>query len=224
MSTYKISIPEPCSENWNKMTPTDTGRFCQQCTKNVIDFTGMTNEEISLYLMQHKEERVCGRFKQQQLSSITIQIPQKVLLSQTQFRKMFLLALLFSMGTTLLSCSDKAGNKQKIENVVIEEDEVIASEDTIKNTSKTPSMDPDNIIVGDVPRNMENAAALPIPPPTQEGEFMEGMVVYEPDSVPKCETIKQRPLHTIGKVALDFEPKKEENNHIQGDTIITPPQ
>lgn len=61
----KISIPTPCYEDWNKMTPDETGRHCGVCAKSVIDFTNMSDEEVKLYFLHKKErERVCGRFMQ----------------------------------------------------------------------------------------------------------------------------------------------------------------
>lgn len=119
---YKIEIPKPCSENWEKMTPSESGRFCGTCMKNVVDFTNWNTSEIQHYLVENQGKKVCGRFNQKQLSSITIQIPEQVLFSQVQFHKIFLLALLITMGTTLLSCSDKNGEKQKIEKVEIVDD------------------------------------------------------------------------------------------------------
>ena len=45
-SKFKITIPKPCHEDWNAMTPEETGRFCSVCTKGVVDFTNKTTEEI----------------------------------------------------------------------------------------------------------------------------------------------------------------------------------
>jgi len=116
---YKISIPEPCSEDWNEMTPNENGRFCMSCSKTVVDFSSMLPEEIQHYFIQNQNEKICGRFKQSQLDTITIQIPNRVLYSQTNYHKMFLLALFIAMGTTLFSCSDKDGNKNRIDKVEI---------------------------------------------------------------------------------------------------------
>lgn len=118
---YKISIPESCSEDWNKMTPNVNGRFCMSCSKTVVDFTSMLPEEIQYYFIQNQNERICGRFKQSQLDNITIQIPNHVLYSQTSYHKMFLLALFIAMGTSLFSCADKEGNKKKIDQIEIVE-------------------------------------------------------------------------------------------------------
>lgn len=61
----KISIPEPCHENWNEMTPTQKGRFCGVCTKEVFDFTSNSDEEIVKHFQQN--ENICGRFYTSQL-------------------------------------------------------------------------------------------------------------------------------------------------------------
>lgn len=116
---YKITIPEPCLEDWNKMTPKDNGRFCLSCSKTVVDFTSMMPEEIQHFFIQNQNESVCGRFRNSQLNTITIQIPSRVLYTQTSYYKMFVLALFVSMGTTLFSCADKDGNKNKIDKIEI---------------------------------------------------------------------------------------------------------
>ncbi|WP_264552416.1 hypothetical protein [Flavobacterium sp. N2038] len=118
----KITIPEPCHENWDKMTPTENGRFCLSCSKTVVDFTPMLQEEIQHFFIQNKSNKICGRFRKSQLDSIIIQIPSRVLYSQTGYHKMFLLALFVAMGTTLFSCQNKDGRKQKIDKVEITKD------------------------------------------------------------------------------------------------------
>ncbi|QHI34834.1 TonB-dependent receptor SusC [Kordia antarctica] len=61
----KVSIPEPCHEDWNNMTPTDKGKFCDVCTKEVVDFTSKSDEEIIKHSLKHKN--LCGRFHASQL-------------------------------------------------------------------------------------------------------------------------------------------------------------
>ncbi|WP_166920888.1 energy transducer TonB [Flavobacterium poyangense] len=116
---YKLSIPEPCHENWDKMTPKDNGRFCLSCAKTVVDFSKMQPEEIQHYFISNQGKSICGRFKKSQIDNIIIQIPSRVLYSQTNYHKMFLLVLFIVMGTTLFSCTDKNGNKQKIDTVEV---------------------------------------------------------------------------------------------------------
>lgn len=116
---FKLTIPKPCHENWDEMTPQDNGRFCMNCSKTVIDFSSLLPEEIQRFFIQNQNQRICGRFKNSQLETITIQIPSRVLYTQTNYHKMFLLALFVAMGTTLFSCQDKDGNKHKINKIEI---------------------------------------------------------------------------------------------------------
>ena len=61
-----IQIPEPCHEDWQKMTSTEKGKFCHVCTKEVIDFTATTDEDLVKILS--KSKNTCGRFKKTQLN------------------------------------------------------------------------------------------------------------------------------------------------------------
>lgn len=64
----QISIPQPCHEDWSKMTPTEHGRFCNACQKCVVDFTGFTDKQLYQYILAHKEQQICGRFNNTQLN------------------------------------------------------------------------------------------------------------------------------------------------------------
>lgn len=64
---FKISIPEPCHEDWSKMTPTVKGRHCKACSKEVIDFTHFSNEALHKRITQG--ESLCGRFLPHQLDT-----------------------------------------------------------------------------------------------------------------------------------------------------------
>lgn len=64
----KISIPNPCSENWNQMTPSEKGRFCTSCQTQVINFTEMPVEEIKQFLEQ-ETGATCGRFSRHQIEA-----------------------------------------------------------------------------------------------------------------------------------------------------------
>jgi hypothetical protein len=147
---YKLKIPEPCKENWEEMTPQENGRFCLSCSKTVVDFTSMLPNEVQHFFIQNQNQSICGRFKNSQLETITIQIPSQILYSQIYYHKMFLLALFITMGTTLFSCQDKEGNKQKIDKI-----EVVAY------TTAIP------IVVGEIPidKNSPDHAVTPPPPP-----------------------------------------------------------
>lgn len=118
-SKLTITIPKPCHEKWNEMTPIEKGRFCSSCAKTVVDFTKKSTKEIKDHLMHHKTQPVCGHFYRKQLDSITIEIPKTTFDQQLSFQKIFVLALFFVMGTTLFSCNYSDGKKQKIHDVII---------------------------------------------------------------------------------------------------------
>ena len=71
---FKITIPKPCHEDFNKMTPTEKGKFCKSCSKEVVDFTNFTNSKLSNEIL--KGNNVCGRFRKNQLNQ-EINIQQK---------------------------------------------------------------------------------------------------------------------------------------------------
>lgn len=116
---FKVSIPKPCHEDWSGMTPKEKGRFCQSCSKTVVDFTQKSQEEIEQYLSEYFGQRVCGRLRREQLDTITLEIPTTTFHQTLSYQKLFLLALLFVMGTTLFSCQNSNGKKQKIEDVIL---------------------------------------------------------------------------------------------------------
>lgn len=72
----QISIPQPCSEDWNKMTPQEQGRFCDSCQKCVVDLTNFSDKELYQYLLANKGKKACGRFRTEQLNR-PIQIPHQ---------------------------------------------------------------------------------------------------------------------------------------------------
>ncbi len=99
--------------------PKEKGRFCDSCAKTVIDFTKMKDFEIQDFIHNNKNNRICGHFRQTQLDSINLCIPSQVLIKQQSFHKFFLLALLITMGTSLFNCTNKNGNKQKIDSIEV---------------------------------------------------------------------------------------------------------
>ena len=103
----QISIQNPCPENWSKMKPVNKGRYCAVCSKNVIDFTQYSNEQLIKHL--EKERNICGRFKSHQLNKkITLERKDKNSFSGYA-------ASLFFTFLTFGNHSARAQEKPKIE-------------------------------------------------------------------------------------------------------------
>jgi hypothetical protein len=115
----KISIPKPCHEDWNAMTPNEQGRHCNACAKTVVDFTTMSDDAVKHFFINKKEERVCGRFRNQQLQRISIELPQNIFHIAMPVWKKFLVASLIVFSGTLFSCDTTIKGNAKNSNEVI---------------------------------------------------------------------------------------------------------
>lgn len=106
--SYIVRIPEPCHEDWNKMTVDEKGRFCNVCSKSVVDFTGKTDTEIHSILIEKSTEKVCGRFNKNQVER-PIDTQYYPIHTSSGFRKAFLSAVFLVFGAFLFSCKDDSG-------------------------------------------------------------------------------------------------------------------
>lgn len=143
----QINVPKPCSQNWNSMLPNKDGRFCNSCSKTVVDFTKMEIPEIKNYLIENSgKEGVCGHFKFDQVQTKeSIKYDNlrnrisRIKIKPIKNLALFSVSLLF----TLTSCMGKAaieGEPAVIDNDTISDSEIINKEkdtltptDSIKN-------------------------------------------------------------------------------------------
>jgi hypothetical protein len=78
MKKIQLSIPEPCHENWHNMTPTQQGRYCNACAKEVIDFSNMSDSDVlNYFLAKKKADTICGRAYPDQLERDITALPEK---------------------------------------------------------------------------------------------------------------------------------------------------
>ncbi len=124
----KIKIPEPCHENWNKMTPTDKGRFCSSCEKEVVDFTAMSKNEIQQYFINKTTEATCGRIQNKQLVEINREeittsrfSPKPWWIAAATF--LFIVKPGFSQGNAQSDYTDKLNKKPKISTTLFRNNE-----------------------------------------------------------------------------------------------------
>lgn len=204
MKKIHITIPSPCNENWDTMLPEEKGRFCQLCTKTVIDFTDYSEEEINAYFSKNKESKTCGRFKKEQLSEIQINIPKTIIYQQTSFRNVFMLALFISMGTTLFSCKDHDDKLYPVDKIVLVEDSLSNSNDSVLSTSVNKKEDHSaKIIHKPAPALLGVVEVQP-----KEKEFLMGDVIPEtveahPDKVYSLYEVEKKPQFPGGEIKFN---------------------
>jgi len=63
----KLSVPQPCQEDYTKFEVRPEGGFCQACQTTVVDFTKMSDAEIKAYFAKSRQ-KVCGKFTSDQLN------------------------------------------------------------------------------------------------------------------------------------------------------------
>lgn len=102
-----INIPEPCSENWNEMTPTQKGAFCQKCALEVNDFTNKSGNEIRAILAQNIGSRVCGRIENVQLAELNTDFEAWKINSGRSYQRAWIFTLFVVFGLTLFSCEEE---------------------------------------------------------------------------------------------------------------------
>ncbi|MBL0146228.1 MAG: carboxypeptidase-like regulatory domain-containing protein [Chitinophagaceae bacterium] len=94
MQSIKLSIPTPCHENWDNMTPTEQGRFCSVCAKQVVDFTKMSDYEVINYFNKVQGEKVCGRTLSNQLER-ELEAPKPIVQSKLWYWKYAAAGIMF---------------------------------------------------------------------------------------------------------------------------------
>ncbi len=57
----QIRIQTPCPENWDHMQDTPDGKFCEKCSKCVVDFTNKTDQQVHKIIGDAGLREICGR-------------------------------------------------------------------------------------------------------------------------------------------------------------------
>jgi len=195
-NNIQISIPKPCHEDWGKMSPNEQGAHCAKCCKTVIDFTSKSPEEISSILIKKKNEKVCGRFSNEQLKekekSVSLQIPMFSLPKNVSLHRMFAIALFIVFGTHLFSCKP-------------EDEKVLGEMDVIENTTIKNG---NNIMMG-APRIKDTTLK------STANNVCEPQTKYKTTIITKDSIVQQTEL--MGDVIMEEKPETKKM-----DTIIAP--
>jgi protein TonB len=103
----KVTIKEPCLENWDNMKTGIESRHCDLCNKNVIDFTKKNRAEIITYLLDRSNERVCGRIKGNEFEMKEADIPVLMeILRAPKYRSNAFIILAIVCSSVFSSCEN----------------------------------------------------------------------------------------------------------------------
>jgi hypothetical protein len=102
-----IHIPDPCKEDFSKMTPTEKGAFCTKCSTDTYDFRNLSNNEINTIIKDNKGGHVCGRFTSNQLMELNAGFTNWKYQNTKTFQSKFVFALIMVFGFGLFSCDNE---------------------------------------------------------------------------------------------------------------------
>lgn len=75
-----IQIENPCEEKWNNMQNIPDGKFCDLCSKTVLDLTQKSDEEI-LKILDESNGKICGKIFRHQSNRNPIS-SEKIIINQ----------------------------------------------------------------------------------------------------------------------------------------------
>lgn len=64
---FQLEIPTPCHEDWSAMNPTERGRHCEVCAKEVVDLRNYSDQDLQQFFRTKGSQTVCGRVHPSQL-------------------------------------------------------------------------------------------------------------------------------------------------------------
>lgn len=106
----KVTIKQPCLENWDNMKIIMHSRHCLKCDKHLVDFRTFSRAEIIAYLLSNPVGSVCGKMSSQQFDFHIDDYPALMeVLKQPRFQpKAFMILAL--MGASLFSSCEQDSN------------------------------------------------------------------------------------------------------------------
>lgn len=103
---FRLTIPQPCHEQWDEMTPVEKGRYCKACSKTITDFSGMSDAEVLDRIANRNSEPLCGRFSNDQLNRSLVIISPAILFMDIPVWKKYLAILFICFSGLLTSCDE----------------------------------------------------------------------------------------------------------------------
>jgi TonB family protein len=115
----QTKISKPCIENWDSMKIGLNQRFCENCIKNVVDFTNMERNEILEYLLLNYDKKICGRVYNWQIDYKKNDYLESINTISNQSINSNLKFYLLTLGAVILSgCGNEKNHLNNNKNIV----------------------------------------------------------------------------------------------------------
>ncbi len=131
MKSYKIIITNPCANKWEEMDAAQQGKFCQQCNKNVIDFTQKSEQQIKDYFIANNNQPTCGRFYNNQIDNIVIELEANILQSNLFYWQKLLVITMLCFGNQLFAVEFKLNQSENPDSLVLNKIDTIQAKDSL---------------------------------------------------------------------------------------------
>jgi hypothetical protein len=120
------------------MSTTDQGKFCDKCSKNVIDFSSLTDNEL-VKALANSTGQICGRLNKTQINRLVFQTNTKPSISQNY--KFIASLILFGSTSTAIAKTDNINSlfiykKDKFANIDVDSSKTIISGQVIDSVTK----------------------------------------------------------------------------------------
>ena len=155
MKRIKLSIPAPCHENWEAMSPSEKGKFCASCQKTVTDFTHMSDRELFAFFNKPVNS-VCGRLTAAQLDRENI-LPRKKFPLIHYFFTVSIPAFLISSRPIYSGVRSVSGTQTfqtagsfKKPGLNIQREQITQADTTRKTEKKDSFFNKSDLIMGDI--------------------------------------------------------------------------
>lgn len=188
-----VDIPNPCTEDWEQMKIGVRSRFCDNCQKNVKDFTQMDRREILEYLLVNRNQKVCGRINPSQLDFSYSDILVTIRSLSHHHKNTDLSFYILTIGALMLAgCSDSPQVAKNVDTIL-----EIAPQDSV--TVDTTSQQCTTSSIGKLTQKTGEASDViptmgaPVISPPPSGERLLGDMIYIEPSQPAEDKVYQFP-------------------------------
>lgn len=148
MKTSEIDIPEPCNEDWDRMTPAERGRFCSKCQKKVHDLSAMPESDARA-LLDSADDDICISYFPSSAGDVWFQ-PERIVPLHRLARRASL-ATAAGLSLALAACAPHGDGPKIDESSESEQPAFLEHEPAIPDaepceTTPAPEVTPENAV------------------------------------------------------------------------------